>query len=93
MEYRRGSWRGSYRGRGRGQGSWRMDRFSNAPAFAQPRTPSPPVGKSLKELTAKDLVVSGERESNIPTITNCQFVGSYNWLGGIENPVALIPGK
>ncbi|KAF4541080.1 Geranylgeranyl pyrophosphate synthetase [Lasiodiplodia theobromae] len=69
-----------------------MDRFSNAPAFVQPRTPSPPVGKSLKELTAKDLVTSEERESNIPTINNCQFVGSYNWLGGIENPVALIPG-
>ncbi|OJD31712.1 geranylgeranyl pyrophosphate synthetase [Diplodia corticola] len=90
MEYRRGTWRG--RNRGRGRGSWRSDGFSKAATCQQPRTPSPPVGEVLKEVRMKDLVASPAKESNVPVISNCEFLGSYNWMGSIERPAMLIPG-
>lgn len=40
----------------------------------------------------KDLSVSADGQNHIPAISNCQYVGSYNWVDGDERPTILIPG-
>lgn len=41
----------------------------------------------------KDLSVSADGQNHIPAISNCQYVGSYNWVDGDERPTILIPGE
>lgn len=91
MDFKRGSWRG--RGRGRGRASWAGPRPIYPSRPEEPRPPSPLVGSVLQRLMVKDLSVSADGQNHIPAISNCQYVGSYNWVDGDERPTILIPGE
>ena len=76
-------------GRGRGSTRGRFQGGARASAGSSP-TNQEPVGKLL-------LTIHPEQESTtskgiIPTIEECQYVASYNWLEGV-NPSILVPGR
>ena len=82
---------GSMQRGGRGRGSTRGRFQGGARVSAGPSpTNQEPVGKLL-------LTIHPEQESTtskgiIPTIEECQYVASYNWLEGV-NPSILVPGR
>jgi hypothetical protein len=40
-----------------------------------------------------DVESAGKYRDVIPTITDCEYVASYNWLDGKNPPTILVPGK
>ncbi|KAL4944389.1 hypothetical protein BDV06DRAFT_210304 [Aspergillus oleicola] len=76
-----------FRGRGAGRAGW------SRPGQALEAT-APVLGQLLTTITKGDLddtLPSALAEKESPKITNCQLVGSYNWLNR-TSPTILVPG-
>ncbi|KAL4912230.1 hypothetical protein BDW62DRAFT_216479 [Aspergillus aurantiobrunneus] len=91
-ERKRGSISGRGRGRGRGRGGWRPVP-SRVVAATEPTAPA--LGSLLATITRSDLEDSFKTLSagkEVPNITGCKLVGSYNWLDR-KHPTILVPGS
>ncbi|KAL1381709.1 hypothetical protein HDK64DRAFT_321480, partial [Phyllosticta capitalensis] len=81
------NFRGRYRGRGGSFPPWKER------PQEQPRPPSPPVGSILSTILERELD-SKHDEQVPPTITNCEYIASYNWVKKEgESPTIMIPGN
>ncbi|GME65997.1 Geranylgeranyl pyrophosphate synthetase [Neofusicoccum parvum] len=45
-----------------------------------------------KTITEKDLTASEKSNIGMPVITDCKYVGSYNWMDVGRTPTILVPG-
>lgn len=81
------SWRGTHRGsRGGSRGGFRgLPYGRDEPAVV------PPTGKLLLSITHADLMTESHETDSL-RISNCEYVASYSWLGGVE-PRIYVPGK
>ncbi|KAK4548612.1 hypothetical protein LTR36_009522 [Oleoguttula mirabilis] len=85
----RGDWR-STGGRGRGGRQWAHP--ASYQQKADDRAPSPPIGTLIETIKHQDLPSTAEPGQGEPKISDCDFLGSFNWMSG-EGPTIAIPGK
>ncbi|KAF2139492.1 uncharacterized protein K452DRAFT_289505 [Aplosporella prunicola CBS 121167] len=99
---------GRTRGRGGWRGTSSRGFFADHPTFSSnradrgrpqqqssestPRTPSPPLGPILKTIIGNDLEDIPYSNYLDCKISNCEYVGSYNWLNR-SNPTIKVPGR
>ncbi|EPE03907.1 geranylgeranyl pyrophosphate synthetase [Ophiostoma piceae UAMH 11346] len=83
-----GGSRGGHWGRSQEQNGYGLfNRYQKAPAVAA--SPRPAFGPLIRSIMVSDIDVKDE---NMPAvITDCELVGSYNWLDS-KSPLILIPG-
>ncbi|KAL4812012.1 hypothetical protein BDW67DRAFT_194063 [Aspergillus spinulosporus] len=81
--------RATIRGRGRGRGSW----YRSKKSIADAEPSAPAVGSLLSTITRGELdsAIISSSSKEIPKITDCKLVGSYNWLNR-RSPTILVPG-
>lgn len=90
-------WRGSGRGErgsgiGRGSGTtWRGARGGRGVPIHD-SLEGQPMGDLLETITLTELQSSVRFKDLTPTITDCQYVASYNWLNGGKANI-LVPGQ
>jgi hypothetical protein len=91
MSSHSGYYRGSYRGYGRERGgkSGRGGGSGSLVGVGGSGTASrEPLGPAIDTINIKTLLT----EEEAPTITNVEYVASYNWIDG-KSPVILVPGQ
>lgn len=72
-----------------GRGGW--GRQSNHQAPPQPDTLRHPLGQLITTIINQDLIVSDISLPNPASISDCEYVASYNWMNeGV--PTLMIPG-
>ncbi|KAJ4366236.1 hypothetical protein N0V83_007872 [Neocucurbitaria cava] len=92
------SFNASFSGNSRGGFAPRRGRGGWGRPLAKPREPvkpdieSHPLGQLLQTVHNSDLLDMPSNSSHNVTITDCQYVASYNWLNN-SNPTVVVPGK
>ncbi len=89
--------RGNERGRGRttarGSGtSWRFNDRSGRSAPTHDSFEGQPVGDLLGTITLTEIQSSVRFKDTALTITDCQYIASYNWLDR-QKATILVPGQ
>ena len=50
-----------------------------------------PLGDIVKIFRSSDLIVGGNYSTDVPEISGCKYVASYNWLNS-KTPTIVVPG-
>lgn len=84
-----------YRTRGgfaprRGGSNWSRP-FPKPYVEVKPDIQKHPLGKLQKALQVSDLKFNLDIIASMPTISDCQYVASYNWLND-KTPTVMVPG-
>jgi len=90
FHFTRGYERGGFaprRGRGRGGARPFVKR-----TVVKPDIVKHPLGQLLQTFKLSDLQSLTDRAVDSDTITNCEYVASYNWTDA-KTPTILVPGK
>ncbi|CAE7218797.1 hypothetical protein CFE70_010353 [Pyrenophora teres f. teres 0-1] len=91
------SFPGSGRGGGfaprgaRGRGG-RAPHFTKTREQVKPDIERHPLGDIVKTFRSSDLIVGSNYPTDVPEISGCQYVASYNWLNS-KAPTIIVPGN